>query len=212
MGPPGAGKGTQAERLCERFGMIQLSTGDLLRAAVKAQTALGREVQSVMASGRLVSDDQVTRLLREELERLLGEGRDAFLFDGYPRNAEQAELLDELLASLELGLDRVARLVVSEAEVLVRLGGRRVCRDCGATYHVKFCPPTIEAVCDKCGSNDLYQRPDDNEESIHERLRIYERQVEPLVAHYRAKGILSDVAADDAPEAVFERLARALEA
>jgi len=211
MGPPGAGKGTQAVRLVERFGMLQLSTGDLLRAAVKAQTPLGKEVEAVMASGKLVSDDQVTRLLRENLEGKMAEGIDSFLFDGYPRNQAQAERLGELLATLDLKLDRVLRLVVSEAEVLRRLGGRRVCKNCGATYHVEFGPPKEEGKCDKCGRQAIYQRPDDNEESIRQRLAIFESEIQPLVDFYTNAGLLIDIPADDDPDSIFARVVEAME-
>ncbi len=210
MGPPGAGKGTQAALLVERYGVLQLSTGDLLRAAVKAQTALGKEVEAVMAAGKLVSDDQVTRLLRENLEARLAEGKSAFLFDGYPRNEAQAKSLDSLLDSLKLKLDKAVRLVVSEAAVLERLGGRRVCKACGATYHVVFGPPRQEGVCDRCGQKALYQRADDNDESIRQRLAIFNKEIQPLVDFYAAKGILADVSADEAPDRVFELVAKAL--
>jgi len=210
MGPPGAGKGTQAVRLVERFQMTQLSTGDLLRAAIKAQSPLGRQVEAVIAAGQLVADDLVTQLLRETLEQRLAQGAASFLFDGYPRNAAQADRLDQLLDSLDIRLDRAARLVVSEAVLLRRLGGRRVCRNCGATYHVEASPPKVEGVCDACGQRALYQRPDDNEESIRERLLIYESQIRPLVDHYASKGILVDVPADDSADAVFDRLVQAL--
>ena len=210
MGPPGAGKGTQAERLAEHFQMVQLSTGDLLREAVKAQTPLGRQAEAVMAAGKLVSDAVVTQLLRENLERRLAAGAASFLFDGYPRNAAQADLLDALLVSLRMKLDRVARLVVSEKEVLRRLSGRRVCRNCGATCHVEFDPPNEDGVCDKCGQRALYPRPDDNEASIRERLRIYEQEIQPLVRHYSDQGILVDVPGDGEPDGVFRRLVQAV--
>jgi adenylate kinase len=210
MGPPGAGKGTQATRLVEKFGMTQISTGDLLRAAVKAKTPLGLEVASVMAEGKLVSDDQVTRLLRENLEALLAQGKDSFLFDGYPRNEAQAPLLDELLDSLDVKLDYAVLLLVSEKELLRRLGGRRVCKNCGATYHVEFGPPKQEGVCDKCGEAAIYQRPDDNDESIRRRLQIFNDQIEPLVKFYTDKGIMKEVSADGRPDDIFEQLAKML--
>ena len=210
MGPPGAGKGTQATRLVEKYGMTQISTGDLLRAAVKNKTPLGLEVAGVMAEGKLVSDDQVTRLLRENLEALLADGKDAFLFDGYPRNEAQAPLLDELLESLNVQLDYAVRMIVSENEVLRRLGGRRVCKNCGATYHVEFSPPKTEGVCDSCGEAAIYQRPDDNDESIKQRLQIFNDQIEPLVKFYTDKGIMKEVSADDRPDEIFERIAEML--
>lgn len=210
MGPPGAGKGTQAVRMVERYGMLQLSTGDLLRAAVKARTPLGLEVESIMASGKLVSDGHVTRLLRETLEASLAKGAASFLFDGYPRNPAQADLLDDLLSSLKIHLDKAVRLTVSDGIVLLRLGGRRVCRECGATYHVRFGPPKREGICDKCGKAALYQRPDDNEQSIRERLAIYAKQIDPLVQRYSSQGLLADVSANDGPEEVFARIVECL--
>ncbi len=209
LGPPGAGKGTQAVRLVQKFGMLQLSTGDLLRAAVKAQTPLGKQVATVMAEGRLVSDDLVTSLLRENLTAHLAAGRNSFLFDGYPRNLTQAQLLDELLVSLNIGVDQALRLVVSKDILMQRLCGRRVCRSCGATYHVLFGPPAKEGICDKCGG-ELYQRADDNEESIGNRLAIYDKEIQPLVEYYQAKGLLVDVNADEEADVVFPRIARAL--
>jgi len=209
LGPPGAGKGTQAVRMVEKFNMLQLSTGDLLRAAVKAQTPLGQQVASVMADGKLVSDDLVTSLLRENLEKQLAAGRKSFLFDGYPRNLHQAELLDELMNSLNVKLDLALRLVVSHPVVLQRLGGRRVCRSCGATYHVSFKPSIKEGACDTC-AGELYQRPDDNEDSIVNRLAIYDREIQPLADFYAAKGILVDISADEEADQVFPKIAKAM--
>ncbi|MCX7012698.1 MAG: nucleoside monophosphate kinase [Candidatus Sumerlaeota bacterium] len=193
IGPPGAGKGTLSTRLVERLGMMQLSTGDLLRKAVKDQTPLGKQVASVMAAGQLVADDIVTRLLRANLERALGAGTTSFLFDG-----------------LKVKLDRAVRMVVSEAVVLRRLSGRRVCRNCGATYHIEFEPPKVADTCDQCGQKALYQRTDDREESIRERLRVYGLESRPLVEHYTAQGILVDLPAEDAPDAICDRLVKML--
>lgn len=211
LGPPGAGKGTQAVRMVEKFGMIQLSTGDLLRAAVKAQSPLGKQVASVMAEGKLVSDDLVSELLRENLEMHLANGKTSFLFDGYPRNLNQANLLAKLLDSLNVKIDKALLLVVSRDVLMQRLCGRRVCRACGATYHILFGPPAKEGVCDKCGG-ELYQRADDNEESIGNRLAIYDNEIKPLVDFYRNQGILVSVTADQEADIVFPQIAKVLEA
>jgi len=209
LGPPGAGKGTQAVRMVEQFNMIQLSTGDLLRAAVKAQTPLGQQVASVMAAGQLVSDDLVTALLRENLENHLAAGHGSFLFDGYPRNLNQAKSLDQLLDSLKIDLDLALRLVVSKEVVLQRLGGRRVCRACGATFHIHFKPAKADGVCDLCGG-ELYQRADDNEESITNRLAIYDKEIQPLAEYYAAKNLLVDISADEEADKVFPKIAKAM--
>ena len=153
----------------------------------------------------------MTGILREKLETCLAKGENAFLFDGYPRNSAQAESLDALLKSLDLRLDKAVRLVVSDAVVLLRLGGRRVCRlSAGATYHVTFGPPKQEGVCDKCGKAAIYQRPDDNEQSIRERLAIYAKQIDPLVALYAGKGILTDIPADEEADEVFPKIVKCL--
>ncbi|MCH8850416.1 MAG: nucleoside monophosphate kinase, partial [Chloroflexi bacterium] len=203
IGAPGAGKGTQASRLAERFGMKQISTGDLLREAIKARTPLGLEIEALIASGRFAPDAKVTKLLRKALLRHLDQGFESFLFDGYPRNLAQAGMLDDVLWGLSLDMDVAIRLLVREENVLIRLGGRRVCRNCGATYHIQFKPPKQEGVCDDCGQSALYQRADDNDESIRERLRVFHDETEPLADHYRERNMLADISADGSADEIF---------
>lgn len=208
LGPPGAGKGTQARRAAGRWGVPAVATGDLLRDAVAAGTSLGRAARRYMEAGELVPDSIMVGLVAEALAR--PEATKGFVLDGFPRTVAQAEALDRLLADRGLGLDRVVVFRVSEPVLLVRLGGRRVCRTCGTNYHLSFSPPDRDGVCDRCGG-DLVRRPDDDEATIRRRLEVYERDTRPLVDYYRARGLLTEVLAEGTVDEVFEALTGAVE-
>ena len=190
LGPPGAGKGTQARDLAQEWGVPHIATGDMLREAVAAGTPLGQDAKRYMDQGALVPDDVIVGLIAERLGK--PDAKRGFLLDGFPRTLPQAEALRALLDSLGQPLDRVIFFDVSEAELLRRLTGRRVCRNCGATYHVVSAPSARPGVCDRCGG-ELYQRADDSEATVRNRLRVYATQTEPLLAYYRDKRLLSSV-------------------
>ena len=191
LGPPGAGKGTQAQRLVERHGMRQLSTGDMLRAAVKAGTPIGVKAKAVMDAGELVSDDIVSGLIGERLDEL---GSDTpVIFDGYPRTAAQAESLDILLADRGRTLDHVIELEVDEDALVERITGRFTCATCGEGYHDKFKLPKVENTCDKCGGHEFKRRPDDNEETVRTRMAEYRAKTAPILPIYEARGIVSRI-------------------
>jgi len=191
LGPPGAGKGTQSSRLEDAHGMVQLSTGDMLRAAVKAETPLGLEAKAVMAAGDLVSDDIVSGLIGERLDQL---GADTgVIFDGYPRTRAQAEALDALLAERGRHLDHVIELVVDEDALVDRITGRFTCAACGAGYHDRYKQPLEAGVCDVCGGTDFKRRPDDTEETVRKRMAEYRAKTAPILPLYDARGIVSRV-------------------
>jgi len=191
LGPPGAGKGTQAQRLVERRGMRQLSTGDMLRAAVKAGTPVGLEAKAVMDRGELVSDAIVSALIGEELDAM-GSGTGA-IFDGYPRTAAQAESLDGILAKRGRELDHVIELEVNEDALVERITGRFTCATCGKGYHDTFERPSVEGTCDRCGGHEFKRRPDDNEETVRTRMAEYRAKTAPILPIYEARGIVSRV-------------------
>lgn len=206
LGAPGSGKGTQAKRLAERFGVATISTGDLLRAAVAAGTPLGQRVKAIMEAGELVPDALVLDLIRD---RLAEAGPRGFVLDGFPRNLAQAEALDALLADQGLPLQAAVYIEVDPEEIVRRITGRRSCPACGAIYNVYSSPPAVDGRCDRCGA-ELTQRSDDNEDTVRNRLAVYERQTAPLVEHYRKQGRLITVSGRGDPEAVFEALVAAL--
>ncbi|MDE2412599.1 MAG: adenylate kinase [Sphingomonadales bacterium] len=191
LGPPGAGKGTQAQRLVEAHGMRQLSTGDMLRAAVKAGTPVGLQAKAVMERGELVSDEIVSALIGEELDAM-GPGTGA-IFDGYPRTAAQAASLDAILGARGRTLDHVIELDVDEDALVERICGRYTCANCGKGYHDKFEQPRIPGVCDKCGSTEFKRRPDDNEETVRTRMAEYRAKTAPILPIYDERGIVSRV-------------------
>ena len=191
LGPPGAGKGTQAARLVEQRGMRQLSTGDMLRAAVAAQTPIGLEAKAVMDAGELVSDAIVSALIDAELTAMGPET--GAIFDGYPRTAAQAEQLDEVLAAHGRKLDRVIELEVDEDELVRRIVGRYTCASCGAGYHDEFQQPAAAGVCDKCGGTEFKRRKDDNEETVRTRMAEYRAKTAPILPVYEARGLVSRV-------------------
>ena len=211
MGAPGSGKGTQSQRLVERLGIPQISTGDLLRAAVARGTELGRAAREAMDSGRLVDDSLVLGMIRERLAE--PDAAKGFILDGFPRNLAQAHALDRLLGSLGQPLDAVVQLEVDSAELLRRISGRRACVDCGRVFNVLTSPPAGigRELCPKTAApHRLAQRPDDNEATVAERLRVYDAKTRPLVDFYRARGLLRVIDAEGDVEQVTRRLAQAL--
>jgi adenylate kinase len=192
LGPPGAGKGTQAKGEAERLGLLYIATGDELRKAIAAGTALGLEAKRHMDAGRLVPDDVIIGIVRDLLDQH-PEAR-GVLFDGFPRTLAQAEALDRLLAARSEALDAVVYFDVAADAVVQRLGGRRVCRKCGTTYHIVHNPPKVAGRCDACtDGGDLYQRDDDNEKTVRERLRVYDQQTASLLDYYRRRGLLARI-------------------
>jgi adenylate kinase len=191
LGPPGAGKGTQAARLVEDRSMVQLSTGDMLRAAVAAKTAVGLEAKAVMDAGGLVSDAIVTGILSERLDA--DDVRRGFILDGYPRTAAQAEALDRLLAEKGMPLDFVIELAVDEDALVDRITGRFSCASCGKGYHDRYQQPAAEGTCDNCGGHDFKRRPDDNEETVRNRLAEYRAKTAPILPHYEQRGLVRRV-------------------
>lgn len=193
LGPPGAGKGTQAQVLSKDLSTPHISTGDMLREALKAGTPLGLKAKAFMEKGALVADEVVIGLVRERL--LQSDAQKGFILDGFPRTVEQAKSLDAGLSELSMPLDSVFYFRTSLAVIVMRLSGRRICGQCGKNYHVINFKPKVEGVCDICGSK-LVQRPDDKEETIEKRLEVYEEQTAPLIDYYRAKKILVQVSGD----------------
>jgi adenylate kinase len=191
LGPPGAGKGTQAGLLVERHGMVQLSTGDMLRAAVKAGTPTGLKAKAVMEAGELVSDEIVSGIIGEALDQLPAET--GVIFDGYPRTAAQAHALDEILVSRGRKLDHVIELAVDEDALVERIVGRFTCGQCGEGYHDIFKQPAVEGVCDKCGSTEFKRRPDDNEETVRTRMAEYRAKTAPILPIYKARQLVSHI-------------------
>ncbi|MCR8846730.1 adenylate kinase [Paenibacillus sp. SC116] len=190
MGPPGAGKGTQAERIVTEFGIPHISTGDAFRAAMREETPIGLKAKEYIDQGLLVPDDVTVGIVRERLAQ--PDCEKGFLLDGFPRTLTQAEALDDMLGTLGRKLDHVINLSVDRELLLARLTGRRICKSCGATYHVIFNPPQQEGVCDKC-QGELYQRSDDSEEKVGTRLDEYINKTAPLLNYYGDKGLLRDV-------------------
>ncbi|MCL6454784.1 MAG: adenylate kinase [Alicyclobacillus sp.] len=199
LGLPGAGKGTQATRIAEAFHVPHISTGDMFRAAIGAGTPLGLEVKGYLDAGRLVPDSLTIQVVKERLGQ--SDARTGFVLDGFPRTLPQAEALEDLLRELDLPLQYALYIHVPRTVLMARLTGRRLCRNCGATYHIVFQPPKHEGRCDRCGGP-LYQRSDDSEEAVKTRLEQY-AQTEPLVEFYRKRGILRQIDGERAPEAVY---------
>ena len=190
LGPPGAGKGTQAKLLQERFEACQISTGDILRQAVSEHTTLGKQAAGYISRGALVPDDLIVKMVGERLQAK--DCEKGFLLDGFPRTLGQAQSLERILQERGLALDAVLSIEVPQPLIIERLAGRRTCRGCGSLYHLAFDPPKSDNVCDRCGG-ELYQREDDREETIKTRLSVYENQTAPLIHYYRERGILKPV-------------------
>lgn len=190
MGPPGAGKGTQAARIAEYCNVPHISTGDIFRAAIKAGTELGMKLKGYLDAGQLVPDAVTIEVIKERLKEPDCSG--GFLLDGFPRTIPQAEALDRMLGDLGVRLSAVLNIAVSPEALLQRLTGRRICRKCGTPYHVVFNPPAVPGVCDRCGG-ELYQRSDDSEETVRERLEVYTKQTAPVLEYYRKQGLLKEI-------------------
>lgn len=190
LGPPGAGKGTQAKILVKKYCIPQISTGDILRAAIKEQSPMGLKAKGYMDEGALVPDAVVIGIVEERLAKQ--DCDNGFILDGFPRNVEQADALKEMLARMNKGIDHVVSIEVDKVELLKRITGRRTCRSCGRGYHIAFDPPRSASICDECGG-ELYQRDDDREDTMGKRLDVYEEQTAPLIAYYAKESLLRSV-------------------
>ncbi|MBF7095971.1 adenylate kinase [Alkalibacter mobilis] len=208
LGPPGAGKGTQAANIVEAYNIPHISTGDIFRKNLKENTALGLKAKEYMDKGLLVPDELVVDLVKDRLTE--DDCKTGFMLDGFPRTVVQAEALDTELEKLDMKLSAVLNIEVDQNLLLQRITGRRICRSCGATYHVSFNPPKEEAVCDLCGG-ELYQRDDDVEETVAKRLQVYNEQTQPLIDFYKNSGLLVDIDGQQEIEAVFDEIKKALE-
>lgn len=208
LGPPGAGKGTQAQRLQDSRGLVQLSTGDMLRAAVAAGTEVGRQADAVMKAGKLVSDDIVVGIIAERISQ--PDCKNGFILDGFPRTVAQAEALDKMLADRGLKLDRVIEMKVKDDVLVDRITGRFTCGKCGTGYHDRNKPTKTPGVCDVCGSTEMKRRADDNAETVTSRLAAYYKQTAPLLPYYQRRGVLSSVDGLAAMDEVADQIARVL--
>lgn len=191
LGPPGAGKGTQAKRLQETYNIVQLSTGDMLRAAVASGSDVGKQAKTVMESGGLVSDDLIINMISDRIDE--DDCKKGFILDGFPRTTPQAEALDVMLDEKKMKIDNVIELKVDDDAMVERITGRYTCSGCGAGYHDSFQKPKTDGVCDKCGGTEFSRRADDNEETVRSRLEAYHEQTAPIAAYYAEKGILQGV-------------------
>jgi adenylate kinase len=209
LGAPGAGKGTQAKKLTEKYTVPQISTGDILRKAVADRTPLGKEAKSYMDKGELVPDSVVIGLVKERI--VCDDCKNGYILDGFPRNTSQAEVLDKVLADMKAPLDTALSVDVEKNDLMKRLTGRRTCKGCQQMYNIHFSPPKKEGVCDKCGG-ELYQRDDDKEETIKNRLDIYEKSTAPLIDYYSKKGILKSVKGEGSIEDIFNNICSILQA
>ena len=208
LGPPGAGKGTQASRIVEKYGIPHISTGDILRSAVKNQTAMGVEAKRYMDAGDLVPDAVVIGIVKDRLQE--PDTANGFLMDGFPRTIPQAEALDEMLAGIERYVSRTVAILVDEEELVRRLTGRRICRECQTPYHVDSSPSQVEGVCDKC-QGELYQRDDDTEATVRNRLDVYNAQTAPLIDYYDQQSVLVRIDGDQDPAKVFADIVAAVD-
>ena len=207
IGPPGAGKGTQAEKLIREYGIPQISTGDMFRAAVKSGTALGKEAKSYMDKGALVPDSVTVGIVKERLAQ--DDCKKGWILDGFPRTTAQASALDAILHDLGIQLTAVLDFNVNRDDLVKRVSGRLVCRQCGASFHKEFRPPKQEGVCDNCGG-ELYQRADDNEVTVRERLAVYDTSTKPLIDYYKVSGRYYEINGDQSMDKVFADVQAAL--
>uniref|UniRef100_A0A7V5K1V6 Adenylate kinase n=1 Tax=Thermodesulfobacterium geofontis TaxID=1295609 RepID=A0A7V5K1V6_9BACT len=208
LGPPGAGKGTQAKILIERYVIPQISTGDMLREHVAKGTELGVKAKEYMEKGQLVPDEIILGMVKERLSQ--EDAQKGFILDGFPRTVAQAEALDKILEEMGKKIEYVLALIVPDEELVTRLTGRRTCKNCGMMYHIKCKPPKVEGKCDSCGG-ELYQRPDDNEETVRNRLKVYHNQTAPLIEYYRKKGVLFEVDGSKSIDEITKQLINILE-
>lgn len=208
MGPPGAGKGTQASRIVSNYGLTQISTGDLFRKALGEQTKFGVIAKYFIQFGHLVPDDYTIQMVREHLQE--NNFENGFILDGFPRTIIQARELESIGKEFGFNIDAIVNLDIPQEKLIKRLSGRRTCRSCGATFHVEFNPSKVEGVCDKCGG-ELYQRPDESEEAVQVRLETYNKQTKPLIDYYTMKGTIININGDQPMEDVFKDIEKALE-
>lgn len=209
LGPPGAGKGTQAQMIVDRYHLPQISTGDILRAAVKEGTSLGKQAKTFMDRGQLVPDEVVIGIIDERLRA--SDCNAGFILDGFPRTTPQAEALQAILTKIGKSVDHVINIEVDPEELVRRLTGRRTCNNCGGIFHILFHPPQKEGVCDRCGGT-LYQREDDREETIRTRLKEYQKQTAPLIQYYQNKKLLRPIQGVGGQNQIFEQIIRVLDA
>jgi adenylate kinase len=207
LGPPGAGKGTQAKLMIDKWEIPQISTGDILRAALREGTPLGLEAKGYMDAGELVPDRVVIGIIAERLKE--DDAAEGFILDGFPRTIPQAEALQEILDELGRNIDHVVSIEVDDEELVTRLTGRRMCKGCGESFHVVFNPPASESTCDRC-SGELYQRDDDKEETIRQRLAVYSQQTEPLIAYYSGQGKVRQIDGTGSIQDIFSRIEQAV--
>lgn len=208
LGPPGAGKGTQASEIVKKYSIPHISTGDILRKNISEGTDLGKEAKDYMDKGSLVPDDLVVALIKDRLSE--SDCKDGFLLDGFPRTVDQADALDTELKNLNYKLDKVLNIEVDKNSLIERITGRRICKDCGATFHIAFNPPKEEGKCDKC-EGELSQRADDTEKTVTNRIGVYSEQTEPLINYYEEKGIIANINGDQDIDKVFSEVVSALE-
>ncbi len=208
MGPPGAGKGTQASKLVSKYGLTQISTGDLFRKALSEQSEYGVIAKYFMQFGHLVPDDYTIQMVRGYLKENTFEN--GFILDGFPRTIVQARELESIAKEFDFTIDAIINLDIPQEKLISRLSGRRTCKDCGSTFHVEFNPPKVEGVCDKCGG-ELYQRADESEDAVKVRLDTYNKQTRPLIDYYTMKGTLININGDQSMESVFNDIEKSLE-
>jgi len=208
LGPPGAGKGTQAQRLQRERGLAQLSTGEMLRAAITEGSEVGRKAEAIMARGDLVPDEVVVGIIADRVDE--PDCANGFILDGFPRNLAQAEALDAMLAERGTGLDAVIEIKVDEEALVDRLSGRYTCARCGAGYHDRYVKPKVAGVCDRCGSTEFTRRPDDSEAAVRNRLAVYREQTAPLLPYYAGRGVLAGVDGMAGIDAVAAQIDKAL--
>ena len=208
LGPPGAGKGTQAAKISEYLSIPHIATGDIFRDAIKQGTELGRRAKEYLEKGELVPDEIVNAIVRERIS--MDDCRNGFILDGYPRTLNQARALDDMLDDMGKSIDVVLNLIVPEDEIVRRLSYRRICRRCGAVYHLINNPPRVDGICDKCGG-ELYQREDDREDVIRNRLRVYHERTEPIVKYYKDRGLLVDINGSGSIDEVWSRIKSVLD-
>jgi len=208
LGPPGVGKGTQASAIVIKYGIPHISTGDIFRANIKEGTALGIEAKEYMDKGLLVPDELVVSIVKDRLSK--DDCKEGFLLDGFPRTIEQAEVLDKELNSMDIKLNKVVNIYADKEVLIERAIGRRICRTCGATYHVNFNPPKVENICDLDGG-ELFQRDDDNRDTVATRIEVYEEQTAPLIDYYEKKGIILNIDGTRPIDVTFETIVNALE-